>query len=71
MRKKAKIALLLVSVITVSALLCACGPVEKEEPDVPTNYIEKADDAVDEYNENVQKLNQTGNTVDNTTQEQN
>jgi hypothetical protein len=66
MRRKNKCALFLIMMMVASASVCACGAVEKEEPDVPTKNIEKADDAVDEYNENVEKLNETGNSMDNT-----
>ena len=62
--KKFKVALMMVSVMSVAFLVCGCGSVEKEEPNVPTKYIEQADDAVEEYNENVEKLNETGNSVE-------
>ena len=68
--KKFKVALMMVSVMSVAFLVCGCGPVEKEEPNVPTKYIEQADDAVEEYNENVEKLNETGNSVDENTVEE-
>lgn len=57
--------IIIISTMAVmSVAVWGCGAVKKEEPVVPTRYIEKADDAVDEYNENVEKLNETGNAVD-------
>lgn len=53
----------------MSAIVWGCGPVEKQEPQVPTKYIKQADETVDEYNENVDKLNQTGDSVDKAGQE--
>lgn len=69
MIRKVKFSMMLISVMAVSTLFFGCGKVEKEEPNVPTKYIEKADDAVEGYNENVEKLNETGNAVDDDTQE--
>ena len=69
MKKKSKIILMMVAMV-VSTMFVGCGPVEKEEPNVPTQYIEKADDAVEEYNKNVEKLNETGNSVDENTVEE-
>ena len=63
MRRLKKV-LVLSLLAAMSVLVWGCGAVEKEEPDVPTKYIEKADEAVEEYNENVEKINQTGNSVD-------
>ena len=51
-------------IVAMSSLVWGCGAVEREEPDVPTKYIEKADEAVDEYNENVEKINQNGEAAD-------
>ncbi len=70
MKKKSKIILMMVAAMVVSTMFVGCGPVEKEEPNVPTQYIEKADDAVEEYNKNVEKLNETGNSVDENTVEE-
>ena len=68
MRRLKKV--LVVSMLAaMSAIVWGCGAVEKEEPDVPTKYIKEADDAVDQYNENVDKLNQTGDSVEKAEQE--
>lgn len=62
--------LLVVACMTVvAATLFGCGPVKKEEPEVPTNYIKKADETVDEYNENVEKIDETSNSIDESVEE--
>ena len=51
-----------------SLLACGCGGQEKEEPQAPTKYIREADDAVDQYNENVEKINDNSNSPESETE---
>ena len=46
-----------------------CGDEEAVEPQAPTKYVKEADEAVDQYNENVEKLNQDGDKIDHELQE--
>ncbi|MCR5702729.1 MAG: hypothetical protein K6G76_11375 [Lachnospiraceae bacterium] len=64
MKKMGKYVALGVAVIMVAVAACGCGAVKKEEPDVPTKYIDKADDAVEQYNEGVDQLNKTGDAAE-------
>lgn len=68
MSKLTKGLTVIIFVCGVSLLACGCGSQEQTEPQVPTKYVKEADEAVDQYNENVEKINETGNSVESETE---
>lgn len=52
-------------IIGISVVFCGCGDEDKVQPQAPTKYVREADETVDEYNEGVNQINETGDAVEN------
>lgn len=63
--KELKRAFLIFGLMGVAVFTCACGDEDKVQPQAPTKYVREADETVDEYNEGVQQINETGDAMDN------
>ena len=62
--KRLKRVLIVGAIAGISVFAWGCGDEEDNEIEPPTKYIKQADEAVDQYNEGVKQLEQTGDSVE-------